>query len=483
MDEALPAKRANKAIRILLFTILTPYNCLMGLLFLANAITVAVLYACSPDHSVSDSRLATLTSTNLLLAILARHDLLIKLIFAAAWAMPWSAPLWLRCLAARVYAYGGMHSGAAVAGTIWFAVFTVVSTDHFARRGEYSVPIIVVAWAVLMLLTSIIALATPRVREKQHNAFEIVHRFAGWSVVLLFWAQVVLLSNESRQKLNKEGKAAPSLASALAAEPSFWMLIVISALIVSPWLMLRKITLIKQGLSNHAARLFVPRDFPYFTTVAISKSPLWEWHPFAVFPTVDWRKMLGLSLAKEEPSPEDGIVPTLDSATEPTCSFIVSAAGDFTKELIASPDQKPAFWIKGWRKPGVLSLSHLFPRIVMLTTGSGIGPCLSYLLCRAASPAEKGYAKQFCRLIWVTPTPHVTFGQEIVDTVRHVDPDALIVETKAQGRPDLIKLVWSVLRETNSEAAFVLSNRNVTDMVVRGVESRGGNAFGPIWDS
>ncbi|KAI0578390.1 integral membrane protein TmpA [Pyrenophora tritici-repentis] len=67
--------------------------------------------------------------------------------------------------------------------------------------------------------------------------------------------------------------------------------------------------------------------------------------------------------------------------------------------------------------------------------------------------------------------------------VDKADPDAVVIDTAEMGRPDLLKVAWSMYRELEVEAVFVLSNQKVVDWVVGGLERRGVPAFGPIWDS
>jgi ferredoxin-NADP reductase len=134
-----------------------------------------------------------------------------------------------------------------------------------------------------------------------------------------------------------------------------------------------------------------------------------------------------------------------------------------------------SFYVKSHPKAGVLSLSLLFPRIIILTTGSGIGPALSSLLERPRH--------QHARLIWSTRSPLATYGQDIMDLVVKADPEAIVLDTDAMGRPDLLGLVWGVARREGAEAVFVLSNERVVRWIVGGLEDRGVCAYGPIWDS
>lgn len=186
--------------------------------------------------------------------------------------------------------------------------------------------------------------------------------------------------------------------------------------------------------------------------------------------------------------------------------MVISNAGDWTKSVIQDAQMrhtvhnaianrltstqarvnegvKMRFWVKSHPKAGVLSLSCLFPRVLLVTTGSGIGPCLSSLLDSPQPTPTHPHRTQFARLIWSTRYPHAAYGSHILSLVRKADPNALIIDTNASGRPDLLQVSYKMAMEIKAEAVFVLSNEVVTRALVGGLEKRGIRAFGPIWDS
>jgi hypothetical protein len=78
------------------------------------------------------------------------------------------------------------------------------------------------------------------------------------------------------------------------------------------------------------------------------------------------------------------------------------------------------------------------------------------------------------------------------------DPQAVIIDTKKDGRPDLVSIayrVWEGSRRGDvgngrpakvsgpCEAVVIISNQKVTKKVVYGLESRGVPAYGAIFDS
>ncbi|KAF2832415.1 hypothetical protein CC86DRAFT_424879 [Ophiobolus disseminans] len=452
-----PIRRDVRIYRCLRYTIFTAYRRLLTFVFVLNIVGALILFRKVPFRLLKErdylKHLSTLASSNFLLAILIRQEYLISILFRTAWLVPWSAPLWVRRRVARIYCYGGIHSGAAVAGTLWWILFTAVMSWNLAKD-ETHFDIVLTAWILSLLLLTILLLAYPTLRARYHNSFEMTHRFFGWLAIAIFWMQLMLLARYT----SRGSVPHKDVGRILLHDPTLYNLTLITALLLYPWLRLRRWTFTAHILSPHALRLTFPHRIHRFSCLSISSSPLREWHPFATFPT------------------------------GPSTSIVLSNAGDWTRNVIATAskavDKLPkgseaevqiSFWIKSHPKPGVLSLSLLFPRILILTTGSGIGPALSSLLERPAN--------QFARLVWSARAPASTYGKDIMALVDKADPEALVLDTQDMGRPDLLAVAWSVGEREGVDAVFVLSNERVTRWVVGGLEGRGRRAYGPIWDS
>lgn len=153
-------------------------------------------------------------------------------------------------------------------------------------------------------------------------------------------------------------------------------------------------------------------------------------------------------------------------------SVVVSNAGDWTSAQIAASAQRK-LWIRGSPLHGLLYTSRLFKNVVLVATGSGIGPCLS-LLHANVTPT---------RVYWSTRDPLEHYGSEVVSAVRKADPEAVVWNTSTQGRGTIVQSVWELVQESGAEAVFVISNPKVTDLVVFGMQSRGVPAYGAIFDS
>ncbi|KAF2441574.1 hypothetical protein P171DRAFT_365444 [Karstenula rhodostoma CBS 690.94] len=438
----LPAKRQPRIVRLFRHTLLNVYRRLFSTVFLANAVVLIVFTVKSSDiHHVNIWNLATAASANVFVGTAIRQDYVQNVLYFLAWLTPQSAPLRVRRVVAKLYENGGVHSGCGVAGTLWFLALTFILSVQFAEDIFTSQTVLIVTCILQALLLLIVVLAYPTFRTKYHNVFEVSHRFAGWTVIILFWVELGLLAHTVAQENHV------TAAHVLVRQPSFWLLILITIHAILPWLFLRRWEFRAEGLTKHAVRLHFERNVGPCTGIAISKSPLLEWHPFATLPSLD--------------------------ATQKGGSIIVSRAGDWTKSAVEQP--RSYYWVKGVPKPGVLGLSLIFKRVVIVTTGSGIGPCLSII----ASPSRR----TTCRILWTGPRPEQTFGSEIVQYVRRADPEAMIIDSKKEGRPDMVNLSYRLYVEAAAEAVFVISNPALTRKIVYSLESRGVPAFGPIWDS
>ncbi|KAH7346805.1 hypothetical protein BKA65DRAFT_585874 [Rhexocercosporidium sp. MPI-PUGE-AT-0058] len=427
---ALPEKKGRHGLRALRHRILSLYRRLFTLVFVVNLVAVYLMVSFGRTGKGLQN-ISTAVAANLTMAVLMRQEYVINALFTVACAVPTSWPLWIRRNCAKVYHIGGLHSGCAVFSLVWLVIFTVGTTINNPDPAT-----LVVSYLIIALMLAMVGTAHPTMRMKYHDRFELVHRFAGWTALALFWAQTIVVTNS--------GRGAKPLGSALLASPGFWLLTTATSSIILPWLHLRKVTVRADILSAHAVRLYFTYANPTVgTAIRLSERPLVEWHAFA----------------------------TIAKPNDKEFSVIVSNAGDWTKRQIQKGPTK--LWVRGIPACGVLRIAPLFRSIVLVASGSGIGPCLPVI-----------YAKKVpCRIFWSTPHPEQNFGIEIINAIKDADPNAVIHNTKTQGRPDMVAITYRLLRESNAEAVAIISNKKLTQMVVYAMEARGIPAFGAIFDS
>lgn len=416
---------------------LIPYHRLFILVTLINAVVMIkgfTTWNWFSFENIRVERIAEVILYNFSLAILIRQQYIINILFKTATSIPKSWPLSIRRVFAKVYHFGGLHSSSATMGTIWYIIFVLSLYYNFIHKlHNVSIAIIVVTSLILILLIGIIITALPKMRVKYHNQFEIAHRLGGWTVLFLFWIQMILFLNMQHSM------------QTITQSINFWILIIVTVSVILPWLRLKKVTINIDKPSNHVALTSFNYGVTPFagSSTALSRNPLLEWHSFA-----------------NVPSPEkEGF------------RLTISRAGDWTGNFINDTPQK--IWVKGIPTAGVGNVDKLFNRVIWVATGSGIGPCIPHLLLNETPSL----------LIWATRNPEKTYGKKLVNEIKAVQPNAIIWDTDANGKPDLVKLAYKAYKNFNAEAIICISNQKLTQKVVHNMEYLGIPSYGAIWDS
>ncbi|KAF7335301.1 Nonribosomal peptide synthetase 12 [Mycena sanguinolenta] len=399
------------------------YRKTFTLIFVANLVAFIIFVVQKDGHPLAPN-VGSAASANLMVTLLFRQENFVNLAYEIAVACPHSAPLWLRRRLAKVFHYGGAHSGAGVAAVVWYIMYTAVTTrDYIADPSNWGLANLATSYILVTMFIFILAAAHPVLRRRYHDYFE---------------AQTNTVSSKwGRRPWGRY----------LISTPNFWTLCISTSCSILSWGRLRRHDVYPEVLSSHAIRLhFKYRDMDPFYGLKVSTKPLLEWHAFATIPDDDGSGPKGFS-------------------------FVVSNAGDWTRECIANPPKK--LWVRGYPMHGLLYTSKMFKKIVVVATGSGIGPCLS-LFYADVTPR---------RIFWSTPSPLVTYGDKIMAAVKKADPDAWIWDTRKDGRPDMVAITYQLVVEAQAEAVYIISNPKLTRRVVYGMESRGIAAYGAIFDS
>ncbi|KAF2821777.1 hypothetical protein CC86DRAFT_448726 [Ophiobolus disseminans] len=420
----------------------TAYRILIGLVIVINLLILGLLLGL---YSNTGAALLA-TAANLLASIIVRQEDLINVSFRLVARIPFSLPLRLRVIIADLHHYGGVHIGCAISSLIWYTIFVAVNTTQYARdykKGtmtSWQWADICTCYIVLLSIIAICITALPRLRSTFHNTFERTHRFAGWFALLVLWLNTGIQTHTS-----------PS-APPLYASPALWLLAATTFLIILPWLRIRQVPITATHLSTREIKLTFPhKNMPHTCTSRFSLSPLTEWHAFATIPSPDGD----------------------------TASIVISAAGDWTRSIVANPPTK--LWIRAPPTANFLTFAPLFTRILLVATGAGIGPILSLLSTLPQSPNSPS-SPQLVKILWLTPNPHAPHWSFALNAIRAIDAAPLLLDSK-QGRRDIVFEAQYAAQAWDVEAVFVVGNKGVTDGVVRGVMGVGRKGFGAVFDS
>ncbi|KAI7280112.1 hypothetical protein KC343_g2035 [Hortaea werneckii] len=442
----MPEIQGQKLWGTLRFKYLSTYRMLMATVFALNLAAALICFnrATSRNHRVARRDIAiTATSANLTANVLMRQEHFINALFHIACGLPASTPLQLRRQVAKLaYSQGGIHAACGISALAWYIYYIVQQTFHSHGKRSDTVAYSAISALVIGLLAVVITTSIAGFRRRFHDHWELSHRFGGWSAICLFWAQIIISAVSSARKASRPA------GSVLVSTPSFWMLIVITVCLIYPWLWLRRLPVKAQRRSTHAIELRLHnRNVASCASLSMSISPVTETHNFVAIPH----------------APED---------PERGYSVIVSNAGDWTRDFINSPPTH--VWHRGAPVIGMMRIAACFRPVLVIATGSGIGPCLSFLNCHRGHPAH---------VLWSARSPEDVYGGEILSNVLEADRGALIIDTKETGRFELTEVAWAKMQQTKAEAAVIISNAKVTRDVVFGMEARGIIAFGAIFDS
>ncbi|RAR08153.1 nonribosomal peptide synthetase 12 [Stemphylium lycopersici] len=423
----------------------TAYRILIGLTFAMNAVVLAVLVDRNLFYErVSLSGPLIATAANIFAAVVVRQEDVINVSFALVAKTPASLPLWLRKIIADTHHYGGFHIGCSMSALLWYCFFVYLNTSYFieaANSGTASNWMwadIITCYAFLLAIFTVSATAHPRLRVKFHNAFEHIHRFGGWTALVVLWINAGVSSNTQG--------SAPMYANA-----AVWLLAGITFLIILPWTRIRRVPITATLVSRREVKLSFPyAAMPYTSTARFSRSPLLEWHAFATIPNAD-----GAS-----------------------AYVVISQAGDWTKAMITNPPSH--LWVRRPAAANFLAFTPLFHSVLLVATGAGIGPLLS-LLCSPAIARMRAQGRTV-KVMWCVYAPEEEHWRFVQDIIRNVDVEPRIFDSR-DGRPDMAVESAAMMLEMGLEAVMVVSNPKVTREVVEEVKGRGGAAYGAVFDS
>ncbi|RDW56563.1 hypothetical protein BP6252_14091 [Coleophoma cylindrospora] len=363
---------------------------------------------------------ANAAAANLAVTGLIRVPYVVNLFYAVIRVVPpRSFPLFIRHITAEIPHFGGVYSGCGVAALFWYiALYGLVTREYVVSPPpglQNGIALLVLMYLILCLILFILV-AHPAVLGLPHPFRAGPGAGSGDPTILGF-----------------------------GAIPSILVAIVLTVAFFIPWLSLRKVPVTSEYLSSHAVRLhFNFATAGFAQGISVSKHPLKDWHRFAGIPNID---------------------------SSPGFSLIVSKAGDWTSAAIN--EQPRALWKRGTLTSGFGRNCLLFNRILLITTGSGMGPCLSLLAAPNRPPIR----------IWQTRSPQKTYGQEVLKMISMVDNNAVVIDSDKHGRQDMFPIAWDMVKDFNAEAVFIISRPNMVQKLVFEFEVRGIPAFGPVFDS
>ncbi|KAI3888010.1 hypothetical protein MKW92_050312 [Papaver armeniacum] len=435
----LPPKKSQSRLSIILLDqgLFTVYKRLFVVCLTLNI--VGIVLAAIGRFPYAKEKAALFSIANILALVLCRSEAILRVVFMLAVKVllrSW-IPVQIRTTTTSfLQCLGGVHSGCGVSAIAWL-IFALILTLN--DRNNTSSEIIAVASSLIFLIGLSSLAAFPLVRHLHHNVFERTHRFAGWTSLLLVWIFIGLTNSYKPAQ-----KTYDFSLSRFIKTQEFWFTLVITVVIILPWLTVRRVPVRISAPSNHASIIKFEGGIKAGILGRISPSPFSEWHAFGI-----------ISDGKNEHM------------------MLAGAVGDFTKTLVSNPPSH--LWVRGVHFAGLPYLVNMYERVVLVATGSGICVFLSFLL--QSSRAD------VC-VVWVAKGIEQNFGKEIQQMMSGFPKDKVIVhDTAVLGRPNVAKMSIDAAKKWDAQVVIVTSNPEGSRDVVDACKAAGIPAFGPIWDS
>ncbi|GHH56585.1 hypothetical protein GCM10017774_74900 [Lentzea cavernae] len=409
----------------------TAYNFFAAVVPAANAGVAIGYLAVAPgdplEVGVPAHVALRLVLLNLLVAVLLRSAAATDSAYRCAVALGRGRSPAVRRVAGWAEGYGGLHVGFALSATLWF----LVMNGSMLRSDVYPPTCVAVNGFLVVAFTGVQISAVGPVRHRAPGLFRVLHRCGTWTVVGLLWLQMdFVLVRRHRGTF---------WAEAVLPSPEFWLLVATSALLVLPWLRLRRVPVEVVRVSSEVVelRLGLERARPGALTM-VSRTPLGPCHRFTLV-----------------------VEPRRGGAT-----LVVSRRLDWVSDLVDFPQSH--LWVHAAPALAGSYLGHLHRSAIFVVTGTAIAEGLARL-ARTGNSTE---------LVWVVHGPVRAYGMDFVDRVEVLAPDLVIVDTSVQPDVDFLEMARELHSSAGSDAVGVAGSREVVREVREGLARDGVPTFG-----
>ncbi|OWY63733.1 hypothetical protein B7486_51380 [cyanobacterium TDX16] len=398
---------------------------------------------------LTDVSTAIISVSNVLVAVLVRNELILHLLYRLVVWISVEIDRGKYYFNSGVHHIGGVHASCATWGLLWLII------NEWQQLGNPSDPLstsvsgdpisIATSSILLTLLVIIILTAIPPLRHKFHDTFEISYRYLGWSCL-----GILVLHQIRFQFIITLNQAYPL--EALLTNPVLLMLVLIIFSVALPWMNVECFDNFRMHCpSKEVLVVTIPGKADVGTFARISLDGI-EWHSFSVAET---------SFNKQ--------------SSESEIHLIIDATGDWTKNLIRQVKKgnlPKRLWVRRVKPPGFMFSINAYSRVVVIATGAGIAPVL---------PHVRKNSDKLC-IVWIANEHERTYGKEIWSLLDS-HPRCNIFDTGVHGRPNVEQLAIEAVRDFRAQAVFCVSNKAVTEKVVKTCLGKGIPTYGATWDS
>jgi predicted ferric reductase len=416
---------------------------------LVSLFNILLLFNFYQTIDFNDSSTSIISVGNILIAILVRNELILHLLYRLAVWTSTKIVYGKYYFNSAVHYIGGVHASCATWGFLWLAIDVLqqlgnpVDPLSMATSGD-SISI-AISTILLTLLFIIIITAIPPLRDKFHDTFEISHRYLGWSCL-----GILILHQIRFQFIIALNQTYPL--ETLLTNPVLLMVALMTFSIFLPWISVERFDDFTMHCpSSGVLVITVPGSADVGTFARISLDGV-EWHSFSVAKT-GFNKQTAVA----------------------EIHLIIGAVGDWTKNLIRQVEKgnlPKKLWVRRVKPPGFMFSINAYSRVVVIATGAGIAPVIPHVIANG---------HKLC-IIWIGNDHKQAYGKTLWSLLDS-HPHCNIFDTGVYGRPNVEELAIQAVRDFRAQAVFCVSNKVVTEKLVKACLKKGIPAYGATWDS
>ena len=306
-----------------------------------------------------------------------------------------------------------------------------------------------IALILIVLITTIIISAFAIFRRRFHNTFEDTHRYLGYIAIFLLLVYYVQSNLANEYTLFQ-----------MLVKPHSIFLIFIIAMLISPWLGLKKVSPKLVHVGEHVIGIEVEGE-PSFGTYSKITLANGHYHPFG-------DSMINFDDLKNR-------------------TLYMTPAGDRTSKIVYGANRGEFLLdkchIKKDRNRGFMYFHSNYDHILIVVTGGGIAPIIPCLVLNdhtkidvlwiGRKQPEEFTPELLTKLI--TKLENKEIGIHIIDTTKD--------EYKNFNNENYAALALEAFNHYQPEVAFVMSNQNFTIDVMCAFNENGINSYGATFDS
>lgn len=416
---------------------------------LVSSVNILFLITFYDTIYLNDISTSIFSVGNILVAVLVRNELILHLLYRLAVWTSVKIVYGKYYLNSSVHYIGGVHASCATWGFLWLVVAQLQQlgnpSDPLSMATESDPISIAISSILLTLLFIIILTAIPPLRHKFHDTFEISHRYLGWSCLA-----ILSLHQIRFQFIIALNQAYPL--ETLLTNPVLLMIAVMVFSIFLPWITVQCFDNFRMHCPSEGVLVVTfsgSADVGTFARISLDGV---EWHSFSVART-SFNKQTG----------------------ESEIHLIIGAVGDWTKNLIRQVEKgnlPKRLWVRRVKPPGFMFSINAYSRVVVIATGAGIAPVIPHVI-------KNGH--KLC-IVWIANEHKQTYGTELWSLLDS-HPRCNIFDTGIHGRPNVEQLAIQTVKDFRAQAVFCVSNKAVTEKVIKACLGKGIPAYGASWDS